>query len=110
MIRRRLAALALALVTFAGCHEDPKVQQVVVPGSATALGIFTNGGTGSTPTDSAGVGSNGGTITARVLGELNLGGSTTIPAPTVPPAPTSGNAPLTSPTTGTPPSTTGTVI
>src|SRR6185503_12802883 len=62
MTRQRLAALALALVTFAGCHEDPKVQQVNVPGSATALAILTNGGAGSTTTNTAGVGKNGGNI------------------------------------------------
>ena len=56
MTRRRLAALALALSTFAGCHQDPTVQQVVVPGSATALTIFTDGGTAATQGNAAGTG------------------------------------------------------
>jgi len=110
MTRSRFAALALVLATFAGCHEDPKVQQVIVPGSATALAIFTNGGTGSTTGNTNGTGSNGGAVLGKVVGDLNLGGSTTLTNPTIPAAPTSGNTPLTSPTTGTPGGTTGTVI
>src|SRR5262245_637512 len=94
MISRRLSALSLVLVTFAGCHEDPKVQNVIVPGAATALAINTDGGQGSTPTNSAGTGRNAGTITARVLGDLNLGGSTTIGAATLPATPTTGTFPL----------------
>jgi hypothetical protein len=110
MISRRLSALALVLATFAGCHEDPTVQQVIVPGAATALAIFTDGGTGSTPDNAAGTGSAGGSITAHVTGDLNLGGSTTLVAPTVPTAPTTGNPPLTSPSTGTPPGPNGTIF
>jgi hypothetical protein len=109
MTRPRFAAAVLVLLTFAGCHEDPKVQEVTVPASATALAIFTNGGTGNTKTgNAAGAGANGGSLIARVVGDLNLGGTTTLVAPTVPTAPTTGNAPLTSPTTGV--NTTGTII
>ena len=40
MISRRLAALALSLLAFAGCHEDPSVVPVLVAGSASALALL----------------------------------------------------------------------
>lgn len=100
MTRPRFAAIVLSLITFAGCHEDPQVQEVIVPGAATALAIFTDGGTAATPTNSAGAGKNGGSITAVVTGDMNLGGSTTLASPTVPAAPTTGTVPPTTPVTG----------
>jgi hypothetical protein len=99
MTRRRFAALALALATFAGCHEDPNVQQVVVPGAATALTIFTDGGTAATQGNAAGTGKDAGKITATAIGDLNLGGSTTLTNPTVPPVP-AATAPVGSVTGG----------
>jgi hypothetical protein len=90
MISRRHAAFALVALALAGCHEDPTVIQVLFPPSATALNVTAGGGTASTPTSSAGSGNDGGTIMAMVLGDLNLGGSSTLAAPTVPTAPTTG--------------------
>jgi hypothetical protein len=88
MISRRLAALTLSLLTFAGCHEDPTVEAILVQPSTVALGLFSAGGNASSVAGLDGVGGAGGNFTVTTNGLISLGSPSFVPsAPAVPAVP-----------------------
>src|SRR6185436_14049690 len=90
MISRRFAAFALVALALAGCHEDPVVT-VNFPSNAATLTITADGGTATmSVSNTAGTGKSAGTLVARVLGDMSLGGGGSLTAPTPPTAPTTG--------------------
>ena len=98
MISRRLAALALTLLAFAGCHEDPTVVQVSVQPSVLSLGINASGGNASSAAGLDGVGGTGGDCRIAVTGNISLGSPSFPPAaPTTPATPSVTSAPLVTP-------------
>jgi hypothetical protein len=88
MISRRLAALTLSLLAFAGCHEDPTVEAILVQPSTAALGLFSAGGAASSVAGVDGVGGTGGDFKVTTNGLISLGSPSFVPsAPAVPAAP-----------------------
>ncbi|MBV8880486.1 MAG: hypothetical protein JO332_11010 [Planctomycetaceae bacterium] len=88
MISRRLAALALSLLAFAGCHEDPTVLSVAVTPSVQALAFLASGGSASSSAGVDGTGGNGGSFTVTANGLISLGSPSFVPSiPTTPTAP-----------------------
>jgi len=89
MISRRLPALALSLLAFAGCHEDPTVESILVQPSVQALGLFAAGGNASSAAGIDGVGGQGGNFKVTTNGLISLGSPAFVPGvPAVPAGPT----------------------
>ncbi len=98
MISRRLPALALSLLAFAGCHEDPTVESVLVQPSVEALALFAAGGNASSATGVDGDGGAGGDFRVTTNGLISLGSPAFVPAvPTIPTAPTTFDSAPSSP-------------
>jgi len=89
MISRRLAAVALSLLAFAGCHEDPTVVAVAVVPSVQALALLAAGGAASSAPGTDGTGGRGGDFKITTNGLVSLGSPSFVPeVPAVPAAPT----------------------
>lgn len=89
MISRRLSALALSLLAFAGCHEDPTVLSVAVAPSVSAMLLSMAGGAASSTPGLDGTGGDGGNFTVRTNGLLSVGSAAFVPsAPSTPTPPT----------------------
>ncbi len=88
MLSRRLAALALVLLTFAGCHEDPSVVKVEVQPTTQSLALDASGGNASSLAGVDGVGGTGGDFRVTANGNISLGSPSFPPsAPAAPAAP-----------------------
>ena len=88
MISRRLAAIALCLLAFAGCHEDPTVVAVTVSASVQALALLAEGGAASSLPGTDGTGGDGGDFMVKTSGLLSLGSPSFVPsAPALPVSP-----------------------
>src|SRR5436189_870479 len=104
MISRRLSALALCLLAFAGCHEDPTVISVEVTASVQALAILAAGGAASSSSGLDGVGGQGGDFRVTASGLISLGSPSFVPAaPATPDLPTVFASIPTSPVPSSPP-------
>jgi hypothetical protein len=91
MISRRLAAVALTLLAFAGCHEDPTVVSVLVGPGSDLLTINARGGNTSAPALVVAAAGTGGDVKAFATGAMNLGSAGSVfAAPAVPVAPATG--------------------
>src|SRR5437763_1557516 len=89
MISRRLAAVALSLLAFAGCHEDPTVVAVTVAPTVQALALLASGGAAASAPGTDGTGGNGGKFMIKTSGLISLGSPSFVPsAPAVPASPT----------------------
>jgi hypothetical protein len=92
MISRRVAAVAVCLLTFAGCNEDPTVVTVTVAPTVAALAIVSDGGEASSAPGTDGTGGAGGSFQVTTTGLLSLGSPSFVPvAPITPAAPTTGS-------------------
>lgn len=93
MISRRLAAVAVSLLMFVGCHEDPTVINVLVQPTVSPLVIVSNGGTASSSTGLDGIGGQGGNFLLTTTELISLGSPAFIPVvPALPAPPTLGFA------------------
>lgn len=98
MISRRVAALSLSLLAFAGCHEDPTVQPVFVQPSVEALAILSAGGTANSNSGADGLGGKGGDFRVATNGLISLGSPAFVPViPQVPALPVITSASLATP-------------
>ncbi len=88
MISRRLSALTLSLLAFAGCHEDPTVEANRVQPTTAVLGLVSAGGDASSASGIDGVGGAGGNFKVTTNGLISLGSPSFIPGvPAVPTPP-----------------------
>ena len=95
MNSRRCAAVALCLLAFSGCHEDPTVVSVVVQPDVQALGLFADGGQASSGAGTDGTGGAGGSLSITASGLVSLGSSSFVPvAPVTPAVPSITTPPL----------------
>ncbi|HLY10713.1 MAG TPA: hypothetical protein VKW04_15530, partial [Planctomycetota bacterium] len=91
MTSRRLAAVALMLLAFAGCNNDPTVVSAPIAPAAQALVLLSTGGAASSVPGTDGTGGAGGDFRATTTGLLSLGSASSVPAvPTTPVAPNAG--------------------
>jgi len=98
MISRRLSALTLSLLAFAGCHEDPTVEAVLVQPTTQALTLSAAGGAASSTAGADGVGGAGGSFLVTANGLISLGSPAFIPGvPAIPATPNVTSTPLSTP-------------